>query len=134
MTPASCKQKGRRFQQWIRDQIIEVLGVHPEDIESRSMGAGGEDIMLAKAARDLFPFSVEAKNKETHSVFKDFEQAKANSKNNMALLAIKRNRSEALAILSFEDFIALIKRINDLEVELRGCYKGQKATEGYQSF
>ena len=39
----SAKAKGRRFQQWVRDQLIEKLDVHPEDVESRSMGAGGED-------------------------------------------------------------------------------------------
>ena len=38
----SAKAKGRKLQQWVRDQIIEQLEVHPEDIESRSMGAGGE--------------------------------------------------------------------------------------------
>ena len=43
----SAKAKGRRFQQWVRDQLIENLDVHPEDVESRSMGAGGEDLILS---------------------------------------------------------------------------------------
>ena len=38
--------KGRRLQQWFRDQLIEKLEVHPEDVESRSMGAGGEDLII----------------------------------------------------------------------------------------
>ena len=42
------KAKGRRFQQWVRDKLIEVLNIHPEDIESRSMGAGGEDLIMAR--------------------------------------------------------------------------------------
>ena len=42
MKTQSAKAKGRRLQQWIRDQLIEKPEVHPEDIESRSMGAGGE--------------------------------------------------------------------------------------------
>ena len=37
------KRKGKRF----RDLLIEKLGVHPEDIESRSMGAG-EDLIMAR--------------------------------------------------------------------------------------
>ena len=36
---SSAKAKGRRLQQWFRDLLIEKLDVHPEDIESRSMGA-----------------------------------------------------------------------------------------------
>ena len=47
MNPSSAKAKGRRLQQWVRDKLIEMLDVHPEDIESRSMGAGGEDLIMA---------------------------------------------------------------------------------------
>ena len=64
MKTQSAKAKGRRLQQWIRDILIEKLNVHPEDIESRSMGAGGEDLIMARAARELFPYSVECKNQE----------------------------------------------------------------------
>ena len=38
MKTQSAKAQGRKLQQWVRDQIIEQLEVHPEDIESRSMG------------------------------------------------------------------------------------------------
>ena len=65
MKTQSAKAKGRKLQQWVRDQIIEQLEVHPEDIESRSMGAGGEDLIMARAARQKFPFSVECKNVES---------------------------------------------------------------------
>ena len=47
MKTQSAKAKGRRFQQWVRNLLIEELSVHPEDIESRSMGAGGEDLIMA---------------------------------------------------------------------------------------
>ena len=40
MKTQSAKAKGRRLQQWIRDILVEKLNIHPEDIESRSMGAG----------------------------------------------------------------------------------------------
>ena len=59
MKTSSAKAKGRRFQQWVRDKLIEVLDIHPEDIESRSMGAGGEDLIMARAARKKFPYSIE---------------------------------------------------------------------------
>ena len=64
MKTQSAKAKGRRFQQWVRDKLIETLGVHPEDIESRSMGAGGEDLIMARAARKKFPYSIECKTKK----------------------------------------------------------------------
>ena len=58
MKTQSAKAKGRRLQQWIRDLLIEKLEIHPEDIESRSMGAGGEDLIMARAARESFPYSI----------------------------------------------------------------------------
>ena len=58
MKTSSKKAKGRRFQQWVRDKLIEELDIHPEDIESRSMGAGGEDLIMARAAREKFPYSI----------------------------------------------------------------------------
>ena len=54
MKTQSAKAKGRKLQQWVRTQLIEQLDVHPEDIESRSMGAGGEDLIMARAARQKF--------------------------------------------------------------------------------
>ena len=79
MKTQSAKAKGRRFQQWVRDLLIEKLEVHPEDIESRSMGAGGEDLIMARAARKKFPYSIECKNQEAVNVWKSYEQAKENS-------------------------------------------------------
>ena len=52
MRTSSAKAKGRRLQQHVRDVLIEQLEIHPEDIESRSMGAGGEDLIMARAARE----------------------------------------------------------------------------------
>ena len=46
MKTQSAKAKGRRLQQWVRNLLIEELEIHPEDIESRSMGAGGEDLIM----------------------------------------------------------------------------------------
>ncbi len=79
MKTQSAKAKGRRLQQWFRDLLIEKLEVHPEDIESRSMGAGGEDLIMARAARAKFPYSIECKNQESVNVWKSYEQAKENA-------------------------------------------------------
>ena len=54
MKTQSAKAKGRRLQQWFRDLLIEKLDIHPEDIESRSMG-GGEDLIMARALKRKVP-------------------------------------------------------------------------------
>ena len=58
---------------------MRQLDVHPEDVESRSMGAGGEDLIMARAAREKFPYSIECKNQEALNVWKSYEQAESNS-------------------------------------------------------
>ena len=69
MKTQSAKAKGRKLQKWMRELLIEKLDIHPEDIESRSMGAGGEDLIMARAAREKFPLSVECKNQEKVNVW-----------------------------------------------------------------
>ena len=110
MKTSSAKAKGRRFQQWVRDQLIESLEIHPEDIESRSMGAGGEDLIMARAAREKFPYSIECKNQEAVNVWKSYEQARENCGGYEPVLFIKRNNTKALAVVDADFFIKLHKR------------------------
>ena len=105
MKTQSAKAKGRKLQQWVRDQLIEQLDVHPEDIESRSMGAGGEDLIMARAARQKFPFSIECKNVEKLNVYEAYSQAEANSGKHEPILFMKKNRKKALVVLDAEWFI-----------------------------
>mgnify|MGYP003316000854 CR=1 FL=1 len=109
MKTQSAKAKGRRFQQWVRDKLIEVLNIHPEDIESRSMGAGGEDLIMSRSARDKFPYSIECKNQEKLNIWSSLEQAEENAQKGKPVLIFKRNRSKTYAVLQLEDFIELIK-------------------------
>ena len=46
MRPQSAKAKGRRLQQQFRELLIEELGIHPEDIESRSMAVSYTHLTL----------------------------------------------------------------------------------------
>ena len=107
MKTSSAKAKGRRFQQWVRDQLIEQLDVHPEDVESRSMGAGGEDLIMARAAREKFPYSIECKNQESLNIWKAYEQATENSGNYEPVVFIKRNNQKPLVVIDAEYFITL---------------------------
>ena len=107
MKTQSAKAKGRRFQQWVRDQLIEKLDVHPEDVESRSMGAGGEDLIMARAARLKFPYSIECKNQESLNVWKSYEQAESNSGKYEPVVFIKRNNQTPLDVVDAEYFVRL---------------------------
>jgi len=107
MKTQSAKAKGRRLQQWVRDKLIEMLDVHPEDIESRSMGAGGEDLIMARAARSKFPHSIECKNVEKLNVWDAYEQAVLNSGEYEPLLIMKKN---ALAVVDAEYLIRLYEK------------------------
>ena len=88
----------------MRQALISLLGLDPADIESRSMGAGGEDIMLSASARKSFPYSVECKNAESLNVWKAYQQAKANCGEYIPMLIIKKNREVPLVVVEAEHF------------------------------
>jgi len=107
MRPQSAKQKGRLLQQKFRQLLIDLLGLDAEDLESRPMGSQGEDIIIGKQSRAVFPYSIECKNQEALNVWKSYDQAQTNCKGYEPLLVIKRNRSKVLVVLDAEHFIKL---------------------------
>lgn len=110
MTPASAKQKGRKLQQYVVARILAVFNMlQPDDVINRSMGAGGEDIILSPLARKYLPISIECKNTEKLNIWAAFEQACENAKYFNPVLIIKRNRSATLAVVDLEFFLALLK-------------------------
>jgi hypothetical protein len=111
-TPQSRKAKGRNLQKWIREKLIDILGIHPEDVESRAMGSGGEDVILAKAARDVFPYSVEAKNTEKIQVWSAYDQAIANAKEYEPIVVFKKNHRKPLVAIDAEAFFKLVRKAN----------------------
>ena len=109
MKTSSAKAKGRNLQKWVRQKLIEMLDVHPEDIESRSMGAGGEDLIMARAARQKFPHSIECKNVERLNVWGAYEQACENSGDYEPIVVMKKNRKKPLIVVDAEYFIGLFE-------------------------
>ena len=109
MKTQSAKAKGRRLQQWFRDLLIEKLNIHTEDIESRSMGAGGEDLIMSRSARHHFPYSIECKNRQDFKqLYSHFTQAQ-NHTPMEPLLVIKMNRKKPLAIIDLDHLFKLQK-------------------------
>ena len=109
MKTQSAKAKGRKLQKWFRELLIDVLEIHEEDIESRSMGAGGEDLIMARAARKKFPYSIECKNQESINVWKSYEQAKENSGDYEPIVVLKRNNTKPLVLVDAEYFVSIHK-------------------------
>jgi len=112
MKPQSAKAKGRNLQKWVVNQLIETFDIHPEDIKSCSMGAGGEDVVMARAAREKFPYSVECKNVEKLNVWDAYDQAKANCGDYEPIVIMKKNGKKPLVVMDAKSFIKLNKEKN----------------------
>ena len=114
MKTQSEKAKGRRLQQWMRDLLVEKLDVHPEDVESRSMGAGGEDLIMARAARKKFPYSIECKNQEKVNIWDAYDQAQENSGDYEPIVVLKRNNTKPLVLIDADYFV----RLHDININI----------------
>lgn len=104
MKPQSAKAKGRNLQKWVRDKILAKFPhLEPDDVRSTSMGAGGEDVQLSPAARELMPYTIECKNMAKIAVYNYYEQAKQHGKGE-PLVVIKQNNSKPLVIVDADYF------------------------------
>lgn len=111
MKPSSAKNKGRRLQQWVRDEILEKNPeLSQDDVRSTSMGAGGEDVQLSSAARELVPFQIECKNKREVAVAGWYNQAREHGKHE-PLLVVKQDHSEPLVIVDAVVFFRMVREL-----------------------
>ena len=109
MKTQSAKAKGRRLQQWFRNLLVESLHLDGEDLESRPMGSSGEDIIMGKQSRNVFPYSIECKNQEKLNVWDAYEQAESNCKDYEPIVVLKRNKHKPLVLVDAEYFVKLYK-------------------------
>lgn len=114
MRPQSCKAKGRRLQQQVRDALRELgrpYGLVDGDIESRGMGQNGVDVILSPAAQRVFDLLVECKNTEALSVVTTFltHYNKYASQPGLKLLIHSRNNVKPLVTMQFTDFLNLLE-------------------------
>ena len=110
-TPKSRKQKGKAFQNRVRQDLVDRLGIDPGDILSTAMGQSGCDLSLSPAARARFPFCVECKAQERIALPAWWQQCTRNAaaEGLTPLLVLKQSRREALAVLRWTDLIALLR-------------------------
>lgn len=111
MKTSSCKQKGRKFQQQIRDSILETFPeLEPDDVRSTPMGCIGSDLMLSPKAKKLFPYDVECKNQEKFSIWSTIQQSRGRVNDGRYAIFFKRNRFEPHVVLKLKDFLEIIKK------------------------
>ena len=131
-TPQSRKSKGKGFQNSLRDDLIEYLGISPDDILSTAMGQGGCDLYLSPAARERFPFGVEAKRCESLAIPAWWKQCETNASKVglVPLLVFKRNREEPLAVLRWSDLLDLLASISSSQTDSSPDHRWQNLAEG----
>ena len=119
MKVQSCKNKGRRLQQEV---VSDIMNLFPElsgnDVRSTSMGANGEDVIMSPLTEACFPYSVECKNCERLSIWNAIEQAKLNCNGKTPIVVFKKNRSLTHVCLPWQSFLDLhrhreLTRTND---------------------
>ena len=108
MKTSSCKAKGRKACQEVKDAILLF---YPElgknDIIVASSGQNGEDLIFSPKARGLLPLSFEVKNREALNIWKSLEQARENAGKSIPILAFTRNRTPIYVALELHEFLKL---------------------------
>jgi hypothetical protein len=72
------------------------------------MGVSGKDVQLSEAARALFPYAIECKNRSRFALYQDYGQAQSNAGSDTPILVIKQNQSKPLVVIDMEDFFRII--------------------------
>lgn len=108
------KNKGRLFQQEVRDMILsKFTNLEPDDCRSTSMGAGGEDIQFSPLARKTLGIQVECKRKSSFKSLYDFMAQATSHGNKQPVVVLRQDRSRPLALVDFEYLLDLIKGKNN---------------------
>lgn len=112
----SRKAKGRRLQEWVKNQLHACFPSLVEgDIRGAIMGETGADIKFSPEAEKLIPLRIECKNQEVYkTLYNTFDQANSHEGKGYPLVVLKMNRKNPLALLDAEDFFEILKgRKND---------------------
>ena len=118
MRPSSAKEKGRRFQQRIRDLFLNAAPeLEPKDIRSVPMGVSGEDLWMSPKAEEIYPYSVESKNVEKLNIWSAIKQAReeARKHDKTPLVAFTRNHEETYVCIPIEELLELHSRLRGID-------------------
>jgi len=111
MKHQSGKSKGRRGQKEVRQLILDHFPELDEgDIDWRSMGAGGTDLILSpKAENEVGPLRFEVKYQSSPPWEPGLEQAKdhVEGENDIPIYVRRRNYEDWVVVMPFEDLLRL---------------------------
>jgi hypothetical protein len=113
MKTRSRKAKGRRLQNWVRDELLSLFTtLSDDDIYCAIMGESGADVKFSPFAQKIIPYSIECKNKETFGgIYKVIEQAHSNCKTTQIPLGvIKMNNLQPLVVVDARHFFNLMRK------------------------
>ena len=113
MKTRSRKAKGRRLQNWVRDELLSLFTtLSDDDIYCAFMGESGADVKFSPFAQKIIPYSIECKNKETFGgIYKVIEQAHSNCKTTQIPLGvIKMNNLQPLVVVDARHFFNLMRK------------------------
>lgn len=109
MKPRSAKNKGKVFQNYVRDRLLERYPeLKPGDIRSTGMGQPGADLLLSPAARTKINYEIECKNLARIAVYNYYHQARTHGEGE-PLVVMKQNRDIPLVVISLDHFLELLK-------------------------
>ena len=112
MKTQSAKAKGRKLQQWTRDQVLAVYShLEEDDVRSTSMGVSGSDLQLSPLASKSFDYDVECKSLARVGVYRYVDQCN-NRGDAQPLVIVKENRRKPLVVLDAEHFFELLGKLN----------------------
>jgi hypothetical protein len=107
--PQSCKAKGRRAQQEVRDAILAAFPhLEPDDVRNTPMGTQGEDILLSPAARKVWPFYTEIKNVERLNIWDAIAQA--SGKGRPPAVVFRKNATKPMIAVELDVFLRILRR------------------------
>jgi len=117
----SSKNKGRRGQQEVKALLHEHFPTLDDgDVDWRSMGAGGDDIILSPRAREeIGPLRFEVKYQESPPWEPGLTQAEEHveDERDIPLYVRRRNYEDWVAVLYFEDLLRLSSIWGDADEE-----------------
>jgi hypothetical protein len=100
MRTSSRKAKGRRLQNWVRDELLSRFPkLTDEDVYCAIMGESGADVKLSPLAQTFT------------GIYKIIEQAHSNCKTTQVPLGvIKKNNLQPLVIVDARHFLDLVSK------------------------
>jgi len=115
----SLRDRGRKFEFWVRKAISKIFNLPLDGVLIRSKSAAGADVWVASTFKEKFPFAVECKNRNKLSFWKAVIQAQENAeKEGLFPLLIARRKREVWAALPLEVFFAIFLQVGSLNEDL----------------